>query len=237
MKKPRFQRKLRPKRVTTPTRVRSKPKASRPPTRTPQRPTNNALAAFASFNKLNTLSPKKVSSNFKIDPRAPRRKNINSGKNLVSSLNQINAPTSNSAKSALSNVSTDFSNKNLSNKTGRRRVKGAPVGSPKLLNSPNRTQGLTSSQVMAIVNKHLSEVQRCYERALFNQPNLAGRIEYEWTISSRGKVKSVNVRRSEMSGDQYLNKCVKKVFVRMRFPTATNGQSTVGSIGFPFGKL
>ena len=111
------------------------------------------------------------------------------------------------------------------------------MGQPKLLNSPGGNQGLSPSQVMAVVKKHLSAVQRCYERALFNKPDLSGRIEYEWTISSKGKVKSVSVRRSEASGDKALNDCVKKVFRKMKFPSATNGQSTITSIGFPFGKL
>ena len=231
----------RPKKVVLPRspvrlRAKSKSKAVSSPKKV-QRPTNNALAAFAQFNSLNTLHLGKTTSNFKINSKKSQNQRMNGGKNLISSLNQISNSPSNSKKSSLNNISTDFSSKNLSRKTGKRGVKGAPVGPPKLLNSPNRTQGLKSSQVMAVVNKYLSEVQRCYERALFSQPQLAGRVEYEWTISPRGKVKSVSVRRSEMSGDQSLNRCVKKIFARMRFPSSTNGQTTISSIGFPFGKL
>ncbi len=217
---------------------KSPPRSSSPRPKV-QKPTNNALAAFASFNKLNTFKPGKVGSNFKIDPNASKSKGVSQGQNLIASLNKSGqaSPGLNSGKSALNQVSTDFSSKNLSDKTGKWGVKGAPVGQPKLLNSPDRTQGLGSKQVMAVVQKHLSAVQRCYERALFNQPNLSGRIEYEWTISPKGKVKSVSVRRSEASGDKALNDCVKKVFRKMKFPSATNGQSTITSIGFPFGKL
>lgn len=243
---PKFRPQPRPRSVVKPRpsvrlNKKTRPSSSPPRSSSPkvQKPTNNVLAAFASFNKLNTFKPGKVSSQFKIDPKASKRRGESRGKNLITSLNKADQAISglNSGKSALKNVSTGFSSKNLGKETGKRGVKGAPVGKPKLLNSPGKSQGLSSRQVMTVVKKHLSEVQRCYERALFNQPNLAGRIEYEWKISAKGKVKSVGVRRSEATGDKSLNDCVKKIFRKMKFPAATNGQSTVTSIGFPFGRL
>jgi hypothetical protein len=162
-----------------------------------------------------------------------------SSKNLLNDLSNASNKSAQSVtgKVALNSVKTGFSKKNLGGQTGRREVKGAKIGAPKLSNSPNRTQGLSSKSVMKIVNKNLSKIQRCYERALFNDSNLSGRIEYEWEISPSGRVVSASVKRSEMSNDKNLNNCVLNIFKSMKFPRSTNGQSTVSSIGFPFGRL
>jgi hypothetical protein len=97
-------------------------------------------------------------------------------------------------------------------------------------------QGLTDKQVMAEVNKKLGEIQQCYERSLLDNASLAGRVEFEWTISPVGRVTEAHVKKTEISGGDSLNDCVGKVIRAINFPTAKNGQQTVVSIGFPFGK-
>lgn len=118
---------------------------------------------------------------------------------------------------------------------GKRRVGGAVLGTPKF-STPSGPQGLNNSEVMKIVNRYLNDIHRCYERALFQDASLAGRVEYEWTISASGVVTNVSVKRSELGQGEALNNCVMGVFNKMRFPASKNGQSTVASIGFPFGK-
>jgi outer membrane biosynthesis protein TonB len=82
----------------------------------------------------------------------------------------------------------------------------------------------------------LGDIHRCYERALFNDANIVGRVEYEWEINPGGSVASVSVKRSEVANGDFLNSCVMGIFKKMKFPTAKNGQSTTANIGFPFGK-
>lgn len=120
-------------------------------------------------------------------------------------------------------------------KAGQRGVVGAVIGTPSFTGVA-KNQGITNNEVMAVVNKHLPEVYRCYERALFNDPNIVGRVEYEWEISAAGRVEAVFVKRSEVSNGDFLNTCVTGVFKKMKFPEAKNGQSTTANIGFPFGK-
>ena len=118
-------------------------------------------------------------------------------------------------------------------KAGKRKVGGIVPEAPKFTGAD---QGLTNDQVMKVVNAHLSEIQRCYERALFESPSLVGRIEYEWTINGKGAVTESSVKRSEMGNADFLNQCVLKVIQSMKFPQAKNKLPTVASIGFPFGR-
>lgn len=120
--------------------------------------------------------------------------------------------------------------------SGKRQIAGAVIGSPKLM-KVSSSEGLSRKQVMSIVKKHVGKIQQCYERALLKNSSLSGRVEYEWEITPRGKVSSVRVIRSKMAGGDSLNQCVFRVFKRMRFPRAKNGQATVPRIGFPFGQL
>ncbi|MFN7453407.1 MAG: AgmX/PglI C-terminal domain-containing protein [Pseudobdellovibrionaceae bacterium] len=120
---------------------------------------------------------------------------------------------------------------------GTRGVAGAIVGQPVLAGSGGKTEGLTRQQVMSIVQKHLGEIQHCYEKSLLGNPGLAGRMEFEWDIESTGTVSAVRVKRSTVNGGDSLGECVKSVFSKMKFPTAKNGQSTTPNIGFPFGRL
>lgn len=119
---------------------------------------------------------------------------------------------------------------------GQRSIAGRVIGEPKLFGQI-RTEGLTQNQVMSVVKQHLSLVQQCYERALLGQPDLIGRVEYEWVISPQGRVSQVRVKNSDVKAADALNTCVSSVFKRMKFPVASNGESTTPTIGFPFGRL
>ncbi len=118
---------------------------------------------------------------------------------------------------------------------GKRAVKGAVVGTPSF--KPVKTnQGLTNDEVMKVINKAIQNIQQCYERELFNDPNLSGRVEYEWEINPQGRVVDISVKSSEMGRADKLNNCVMKVIRGLSFPKSKNGQSTIATIGFPFGK-
>ncbi len=131
---------------------------------------------------------------------------------------------------------TGYGIQGLKGTAGTRGVEGAVVGQPKIAEL-TRQEGLSRSQVMAVVQKYLGEVQHCYERNLLSNPDLSGRMEFEWDISPIGKVTDVRVKRSTVNSGDGLGECVKGVFMSMAFPRATNGLITTPSIGFPFGKL
>lgn len=132
---------------------------------------------------------------------------------------------------------TGYGLKGVKGMAGQRGVAGSIVGAPSLFAVTNDTQGLSQDQVMAVVKKHVVHIQRCYEKALLDQPQLAGRVEYEWLIQKSGQVSWVKVKSAQMTGADQLNECVGTVFKEMKFPVAKNGATTQSTIGFPFGRL
>lgn len=132
---------------------------------------------------------------------------------------------------------SEYGTQGLKSGAGNRQV-GATVGTPSLKTSGSgRPEGLTRQQVMDVVQKHLAEIQRCYERNLLANPNLSGRMEFEWDIEPQGRVSSTRVKKSSVQNGENLGECVQQVIAKMKFPKAKNGQSTQPNIGFPFGRL
>lgn len=131
---------------------------------------------------------------------------------------------------------TGYGIQGLKGTAGTRGVAGTVVGTPSLMES-GKNEGLTRTQVMDVVKRHLGEIQQCYERSLFQNPNLAGRVQYEWEIKASGTVSWAKVTKSDIGDADNLNSCVKGVFKKMKFPVAKNGQTTTPNIGFPFGRL
>ena len=124
----------------------------------------------------------------------------------------------------------------LAGRAGTRGVVGAEGGSFELA-PPRAEEGLTRETIMAEVRKHLDRIQRCYERALLQNNNLEGQVEYEWHINPNGRVESARVLRSTVSGGDALNNCVLGVFRSITFPRATNGQPSYPRMNVPFRKV
>lgn len=131
---------------------------------------------------------------------------------------------------------TGYGVQGIKGSAGQRGVGATVVGAPRLMKI-NKQEGLTQKQVMDVVKKHAGKISSCYERALLNNPGLSGRVEYTWRILPVGKVTWAKVKSSNIANSDELNNCVVKVFQRMKFPKARNGQETIPSIGFPFGRL
>lgn len=124
----------------------------------------------------------------------------------------------------------------FSGKTGKRNVLGSVIGGANYTETA-KSEGLTREQVMKVVQKHHTQIQQCYERSLMDDPNLAGRAEFEWEISAKGSVGLVSIKETSLRNGERLLDCVKGVFKGMKFPTAKNGSSTTPTIGLPFGRL
>jgi len=73
-------------------------------------------------------------------------------------------------------------------------------------------------------------VQACYEKALLANPGLGGRIVFDWTVTSTGKVKGVRVRSSTL-GSAKVASCIAGKIRRWKFPKPEGGDVTVT---FPF---
>lgn len=131
---------------------------------------------------------------------------------------------------------TGYGVQGIKGTAGSRAVAGTVVGAPALVNL-SKEDGLTRAQVMDVVKRYMTQIQQCYERSLIDNPNIVGRVEYEWEIVPKGAVKWAKVKKSDIAGGDSLNRCVTGVFKQMKFPVAKNGQNTIPNIGFPFGRL
>ncbi|MCP4197282.1 MAG: AgmX/PglI C-terminal domain-containing protein [Proteobacteria bacterium] len=89
---------------------------------------------------------------------------------------------------------------------------------------------LSRADVLRVINSNMHAIQACYERALMNKPSLSGRIAFDWTVTSAGKVKGVRVRSSTL-GSPKVAGCISKQIRRWKFPRPKGGEA---KITYPF---
>jgi hypothetical protein len=79
--------------------------------------------------------------------------------------------------------------------------------------------GLSKEAIRRVVQQHRGRIRHCYETALRNDGDVAGRVAVKFTITPAGSVQtaepSVNT-----TGDEELARCVETVVRRMVFPAA-----------------
>lgn len=107
-------------------------------------------------------------------------------------------------------------------RVARRRLVSATVGrSPRAL-TLDKEANLSRSAVMKVLNKNVSQIQRCYEHELLKQADLLGRVEVEWTVSAAGSVRDLRSTRSTVSSKP-LVACILKKMQTWSFPKPKNG--------------
>jgi len=85
------------------------------------------------------------------------------------------------------------------------------------------------SPIQRVVTEHLHELHSCYERQLVRQPELAGKLVAEWTITRSGLPVGVRARSSTL-GSPLLESCILSAIGRWRFPR--RGRPIL--VGYPF---
>ncbi|MEQ1723525.1 MAG: AgmX/PglI C-terminal domain-containing protein, partial [Pseudobdellovibrio sp.] len=222
-----------------------------PPAPPPPKPVDisklGALAAMSGL-KLDTKSNKPVPTNVNIAANTNTNTGAEVGTSSITSA--LKSQTAGLAQSNSSNASGPIKTKGnstgsgygtagLGTGTGQRGVKGGVVGKPAISSGSGngRTEGLSREQVLKSMQPYLSKIQSCYERSLLSDPNLSGRIEFEWKITSGGSVANVDIKKNSVAGGEQLGDCVSGVIRSIKFPSASNGEETNPSVGFPFGRL
>lgn len=93
------------------------------------------------------------------------------------------------------------------------------------------SQGTLSREaIQSVVRRHTNEVRFCYERALQQNPNLAGRVMVHFVISPTGTVQSA-VARENTVGDPQVGTCVAQAVQRWTFPAPEGG---LVAVNYPF---
>jgi eukaryotic-like serine/threonine-protein kinase len=119
-------------------------------------------------------------------------------------------------------------------KLDARKTTGEVRGRVRATQALSRQQGegsLSPGEVTAVINRHLGQIQGCYEAGLLRNSSLAGQITFEWTVNSTGNVSNAREISSTL-GDGQVSNCIIGVIRRMKFPSPTGGDSV--TIRYPF---
>jgi hypothetical protein len=91
--------------------------------------------------------------------------------------------------------------------------------------------GLTAEQVRAVVERHRSAVQWCFEKELQKNPKLTGKVVVFWQIEAPGSVSTSRIKSSTVDSPD-VEDCLSRQVKKWVFPSAANGQIT--KVFFPF---
>ena len=99
------------------------------------------------------------------------------------------------------------------------------------LASRMKVQGtIEREEISRVVNAHINQIQACYERAMIEEPSLAGRIVFDWTITTSGSVRAVRVNMSTMPSTA-VPECIRDHIKTWQFARPTGGEAV---ISYPF---
>ena len=85
---------------------------------------------------------------------------------------------------------------------------------------------LDRGAIQKVINDHIHELQGCFERQLIVNPNLAGKVTFEWVIGTSGAVTVVKIKASSLSSNEATS-CMQAAIHRWQFPAPSGGQVTV----------
>jgi metallo-beta-lactamase class B len=85
--------------------------------------------------------------------------------------------------------------------------------------------------IRAIIGRHFNEVKRCYEGELSRRPNLAGRINVQFTIAASGKVIASVLAKSTL-GNARVETCAVEAVRGWEFPKVRGGGVVI--VEYPF---
>jgi len=90
---------------------------------------------------------------------------------------------------------------------------------------------MSKAIVRRIIRRHINEVKACYEQELSRQPDLAGKIDVQFTIAASGEVVASQLARSTM-GNARVESCTVEAVRRWQFAKPLGGGVIV--ITYPF---
>ncbi len=90
---------------------------------------------------------------------------------------------------------------------------------------------LDKSIVRRVVRQHLNEIRFCYEQEAIAHPDLAGRVQVQFTIAQNGRVSLATIASSTM-GDRRVDECIAQAVRRWEFPQPQRGGIVI--VTYPF---
>lgn len=107
-------------------------------------------------------------------------------------------------------------------------------GPPKPDESETSARGYLDRKVIKdVMREHSKEVRSCYEMATVRQPDLAGRVLSQFTISNTGNVVDVVLRESTV-GSPTIEQCLRRHLLTWKFPKPQGGGNVDVVYAFDF---
>lgn len=92
---------------------------------------------------------------------------------------------------------------------------------------------LDKSLIDAVIQKHMAEIDLCYQHELTKTPSLAGNLTVKFTIATNGSVSDA-VTKTTTLNNPAVESCVIAAFMRMTFPQPKGGGVVIASYPFVF---
>jgi outer membrane biosynthesis protein TonB len=112
--------------------------------------------------------------------------------------------------------------------TGKKKVQAMVTA--KLSRTVKIEGGMSREMVKRVIDRHLEEITVCYETALMSNPNILGRMVFEWKIMMNGRVGSVRIVASSVNSHEIHN-CIKTAIKSWQFPKPVGSEVVVS---YPF---
>lgn len=84
--------------------------------------------------------------------------------------------------------------------------------------------------VRRAIEKYMSKIRYCYEKALLSKPSMSGGLRMEWKVNPGGRASGIKVIQSSLN-DGNLHGCVSNVISTIPFPNPKGGPANVA---YPF---
>lgn len=112
--------------------------------------------------------------------------------------------------------------------TGQKQVKAMVTA--KMTQTVKIEGGMSREMVKQVIDQHLSEITFCYESALAANPNIMGRVIFEWKILLSGRVGEIRIVASNINSNE-IHDCIKSAIKSWQFPNPVGAEVIVS---YPF---
>ncbi|MFZ1984688.1 MAG: AgmX/PglI C-terminal domain-containing protein [Desulfatitalea sp.] len=112
--------------------------------------------------------------------------------------------------------------------TGQKQVKAMVTA--RMTQTVKIEGGMSREMVKQVIDQHLGEITFCYESALSSNPNISGRVIFEWKILLSGRVGEVRIMASNINSNE-IHDCIKSAIKSWQFPNPVGAEVIVS---YPF---
>ncbi len=113
-------------------------------------------------------------------------------------------------------------------------LRGRRASVPQIRTGTANVSGSLSKEVIRrYIRRHINQIRYCYEQQLARRPDLAGRVQIRFVISSSGAVTTSTVAGSTL-GNPAAEQCVARAVQRIAFPQPEGGGVVIVTYPFMF---